>query len=49
LILAARRLLLVRPAYRRLLARFDVVAFDGAAERETPARIDWIRDAFRLA
>jgi putative endonuclease len=74
LILAARRLLLVRPAYRALRARFDVVAFDadgalsakGAADASNaaaaadrtgtnppasspPVRIDWIRDAFRLA
>jgi putative endonuclease len=49
LILAARRLLLVRPAYRALSARFDVVAFDAtAAAPAAPPRIDWIRDAFRL-
>ena len=50
LILAAKRLLLVRPAYRALSARFDVVAFDAAnAALASTARIDWIRDAFRLA
>ena len=49
LILAAKRLLLTRPAYRRLAARFDVVAFDAeSAAAGSPARIDWIRDAFRL-
>jgi putative endonuclease len=59
LILAARRLLLVRPAYRALSARFDVVAFDavafdpGAADAPDAGaapsvRIDWIRDAFRI-
>jgi len=45
--LAARHLMLRRPDYRRMPARFDVVAIDrsrpgGAAE------ISWIRDAFRL-
>jgi putative endonuclease len=40
---AARHLMLTRPLYRRMPARFDVVAIDrGAAE------ISWIRDAFRL-
>ena len=49
LILAARRLLLTRPAYRALAARFDVVAFEAeSAVAGSPARIDWIRDAFRL-
>lgn len=44
---AARHLLLMRPDYRRLAARFDVVAIDpdGAGE---PPRITWIRDAFRM-
>jgi putative endonuclease len=41
--LAARHLLLTRPAYRRMPARFDVVAIDRGA-----AGISWIRDAFRL-
>ena len=49
LILAAKRLLLTRPAYRTLPARFDVVAFDAeSAAAGAPARVDWIRDAFRL-
>jgi len=49
LILAAKRLLLTRPAYRTLPARFDVVAFDAeSAAAGSPVRIDWIRDAFRL-
>jgi putative endonuclease len=49
LILAAKRLLLMRPAYRALPARFDVVAFDAeCVPAGSPARIDWIRDAFRL-
>ena len=48
LILAAKRLLLTRPAYRTLPARFDVVAFDAeSAAAGSPARVDWIRDAFR--
>lgn len=41
---AARHLMLTRPEYRRLPARFDVVAIDGS-----PAQIRWIRDAFRVA
>ena len=46
-ILAARHLMATRPAYRKLQARFDVVALDaGAQPGET--RIDWIRDAFRI-
>jgi putative endonuclease len=45
-ILAARHLMLTRPAYRRLAARFDVVAIDAAAVGESP-RVTWIRDAFR--
>jgi len=43
---AARHLLLTRPAYRRLSARFDVVAIDADNEGEPP-RLTWIRDAFR--
>ena len=39
---AARHLMLTRPDYRRLPARFDVVAIDG-----TPPQLRWIRDAFR--
>jgi putative endonuclease len=45
-ILAARHLMLTRPAYRRMAARFDVVAID-AAGRDTPPLVTWIRDAFR--
>jgi putative endonuclease len=41
---AARHLMLARPEYRRLPARFDVVAIDG-----TPPQLRWIRDAFRVA
>lgn len=41
---AARHLMLTRPEYRRLAARFDVVAIDG-----TPPQLQWIRDAFRVA
>lgn len=44
--LAARHLMLMRPQYRRLSARFDVVAIDPAPEGG-PARLTWIRDAFR--
>jgi putative endonuclease len=44
--LAARHLLLTRPQYRRLAARFDVVAID-ANPGGGPARLTWIRDAFR--
>jgi putative endonuclease len=43
---AARHLLLTRPAYRRLPARFDVVALDGG-ESPGELRVEWIRDAFR--
>lgn len=45
-ILASRHLMLTRPAYRRLAARFDVVAID-AAGPDTPPLVTWIRDAFR--
>jgi Holliday junction resolvase-like predicted endonuclease len=39
--------MMTRPAYRKLQARFDVVALEaGAQPGET--RIDWIRDAFRI-
>ena len=44
---AARHLLLTRPQYRKLAARFDVVAIEGGAAGETP-RVEWIRDAFRM-
>ena len=44
--LAARHLMLTRPQYRRLAARFDVVAID-PAPGGGPARLTWIRDAFR--
>ena len=45
-IVAARHLLLTRAAYRRLAVRFDVLAID-AAPAGGPARLTWIRDAFR--
>jgi putative endonuclease len=45
-ILAARHLMLTRPAYRRLAARFDVLAIDAAPDGG-PSRLTWIRDAFR--
>jgi putative endonuclease len=46
-VLAARHLMMTRPAYRKLQARFDVVALEaGAQPGET--RIEWIRDAFRI-
>ena len=44
--LAARHLMLTRPQYRRLAARFDVVAID-STPGGGPARLTWIRDAFR--
>lgn len=44
---AARHLLLSRPDYRRLPARFDVVAIDPGAPG-APPRVTWIRDAFRV-
>ena len=44
--LAARHLMLTRPQYRRLAARFDVVAID-PSPGGGPARLTWIRDAFR--
>lgn len=44
--LAARHLMLTRPQYRRLAARFDVVAIDPAPGGES-TRLTWIRDAFR--
>jgi putative endonuclease len=45
-ILAARHLMLTRPQYRALAARFDVVAIDPGPEGG-PAHLTWIRDAFR--
>ena len=44
--LAARHLMLTRPQYRRLATRFDVVAID-PTPGGGPARLTWIRDAFR--
>jgi len=44
---AARHLLLTRAQYRKLPARFDVVAIEAGPPGEAP-RIDWIRDAFRM-
>lgn len=45
---AARHLMLTRPEYRRLAARFDVVAID-AAVGGGPPELRWIRDAFRTS
>lgn len=45
-VLAARHLMLTRPQYRRLPARFDVVAID-PAPGSGATRTSWIRDAFR--
>jgi len=45
LILAAQHLLATRKELRRLRARFDVVALDGALEQP---EIRWIRNAFTL-
>ena len=45
--LAARHLLLTRPEFGRLAARFDVVAIDPGDAGEPP-RLTWIRDAFRV-
>lgn len=44
--LAARHLLMTRPALRDLPMRFDVVALEAGPEGP---RLDWIRDAFRVA
>ncbi len=44
--LAARHLLMTRPALRELPMRFDVVALEAGPEGP---RLDWIRDAFRVA
>lgn len=46
---AARHLLLTRTEYRRLPARFDVVAIDAGAPGSTEPVVTWIRDAFRVA
>jgi len=43
---AARHLLLTRPQYRKLPARFDVVAIESGLPGDAP-RVEWIRDAFR--
>jgi putative endonuclease len=45
-VLAARHLMMTRPAYRKLQARFDVVALQEGA-RPGEMQVDWIRDAFR--
>jgi putative endonuclease len=45
---AARHLLLTRPDYRRLPARFDVVAIDPGPVGATEPVVTWIRDAFRM-
>jgi putative endonuclease len=46
---AARHLLLARPDYRRLPARFDVVAIDPGSTAEAGPKLTWIRDAFRAS
>jgi putative endonuclease len=45
---AARHLLLTRPDYRRLPARFDVVAIDPGPIGAAEPVVTWIRDAFRI-
>lgn len=45
---AARHLMLSRPDYRRLAARFDVVALDPGPDGTAAPQVTWIRDAFRL-
>ncbi|MGE0581811.1 MAG: YraN family protein [Steroidobacteraceae bacterium] len=45
LIRAAQLLLAAYPQWRRLPARFDVVALEGDGEN---ARLEWIRNAFTL-
>jgi len=45
--LAARHLMLTHPEYRKLPARFDVVALDGGAG-PGEVKVTWIRDAFRM-
>jgi putative endonuclease len=44
---AARHMLLTRAEYRRLPARFDVVAIDAGPAGGTATVVTWIRDAFR--
>lgn len=44
---AARHLMLTRPEYRKLAARFDVVAIDAGPDGGAPV-VRWIRDAFRM-
>ena len=46
-ILAARHLMMIRPAYRKLQARFDVVALEAGAQ-PGEMQVDCIRDAFRI-
>ena len=43
---AARHLMLTRAEYRKLAARFDVVAIDAGRDGGPPV-VRWIRDAFR--
>ena len=45
---AARHLMLTRPDYRRLPARFDVVAIDPGSPGAAGPTVTWIRDAFRV-
>lgn len=45
-ILAARHLVLTRPEYRKLAARFDVVALDRSPESGETV-VTWLKDAFR--
>ena len=45
---AARHLMLTRPEYRNLAARFDVVAIDAGPDGGPPT-VRWIRDAFRTS
>ncbi len=45
--LAARHLMLTRPDFRKLAARFDVVAVD-RAEGSGEAVVTWVKDAFRM-
>lgn len=45
--LAARHLVLTRPEFRKLAARFDVVAVD-RAEGSGEAVVTWVKDAFRM-
>lgn len=44
--LAARHLMLTRPEFRKLAARFDVVAVD-RPEGSGEVVVTWVRDAFR--